>query len=127
MHWLISSLPYGGCDLACLAAIGIGGSRLPCALNRARHLPSEDMSRSHCRLEPPLCPNQAPTAEFIVSCLPTADRPLLWDVVTDEFFLDAMVGITRNMNAFGVCTPCCATPFPLRSEEQIDFLASLGV
>ena len=28
-------------DLACLAAIGIGGSRLLCALNRARHLPSE--------------------------------------------------------------------------------------
>ena len=51
-------------DLACLTAIGIGGSRLLCALNRAGHLPSEDVSRGHCRLEPPLCPNQTPTAEF---------------------------------------------------------------
>ena len=114
-------------DLACLAAIGIGGSRLSCALNRAGHLPSEDVSRGHCRWEPPLCPNQAPKAEFIVSCVPTTDRPLLWDVVTDEIFLDAMVGVTHNMNASGVCTPCCATPFPLWPEEQIDFLvAQLG-
>ena len=37
-------------DLACLAAIGIGGSRLLCALNRAGHLPSEDPSGGHCRL-----------------------------------------------------------------------------
>ena len=56
--------------------------------------------------------------------LPTTDRPLLWDVLTDEIFPNAMVGVTRNMNASGVCTPCCATPFPLRSEEQIDFLAA---
>ena len=114
-------------DLACLAAIGIRGSRLPCALNRARHLPSEDVSRGQCRLDPPLCPNQAPTAEFIVPRLPTTDRPLLWNVVTDEIFVDAMVGVMRNMNASGVCTPCCVAPFPLRSEEQIDFLVALAL
>ena len=109
-------------DLACLAAIGIGGSHLLCALNRAGHLPSEDMSRGHCRLEPPLCLNQAPTAEFIVSRLPTTDRPLPWDEVTDEIFLDAMVGITHSMNAPGVCTPCCATPFHFALRSKLIFL-----
>ena len=56
--------------------------------------------------------------------MPTTDRPLLWDVVTDEIFLNAMVGVTRNVNASGICTTCCAVPFPLRFEQQIDFLAA---
>ena len=115
------------CGLACLAPIGFGGSRSPCALNRAKHLPSEDVSRDQCRLDPPLCANQACTTEFIVSRLPTTHRPLLWDVVIDEIFRDTMVGVTRNMNSFGVCTPCCAAPFPLRSKEDIDFLAALAL
>ena len=71
-----------------------------------------------------MCPNKAPIREFAVSRLPTMDRPLLWYVVTDQIFRDAMVGAMRNMNACGVCTPCCANPFPIRSEERIDFLAA---
>ena len=34
-------------------------------LNRAGHLPSEDVSRERLRLDPPLLPNQPPTVEFI--------------------------------------------------------------
>ena len=50
-------------DLACLVAIGIGGSRALCALNRARRLPSEDILRERLRLDPPLLPNQPPIVE----------------------------------------------------------------
>ena len=57
-------------DLACLVAIGIGGGRTLCALNRAGRLPSEDVSREWLHLDPPLQPNQPPTVEFIVSRLP---------------------------------------------------------
>ena len=32
-------------DLACLATIGIGGSRLLCTLNRAGHLPSKNVAK----------------------------------------------------------------------------------
>ena len=36
--------------------------------------------------------------------------------MTNEIFLDAMVGVTCDRNASGVCTTCCEAPFPLRSE-----------
>ena len=94
-----------------------------CALNRAGHLPGKNVAKGECRLDPPFCPNQPPTPDFIASRLPSTDRPLLWDMLTDEIFLDAMVGVARNMNASGVCTTCCEAPFPLWSEAQIDYFA----
>ena len=115
------------CGLTRLAAIDFQGSRLLRALHWGGHLPFEDMSRGQCRVDPPFGLNQAPTTELIVSRLPTTGRPVLWDVVTYEIFPAATVGVTRNMNASSVCTPCCAAPFPFRTKEQIDFLAALAV
>ena len=110
-------------DLSCLVAIGIGGSRALCALNRAGYLPSADVSRDRLRLDPPLVPNCPPTVQFIVSRLPIADRPLLWDILVDEVFLEAMVGVDGGCNASGICTTCCPRKFSLRSEADIDAFA----
>ena len=61
--------------------------------------------------------------QFIFSRLPIADRPLLWDILVDEVFLEAMVGVDGGCNASGICTTCCPRKFSLRSEADIDAFA----
>ena len=57
-------------DLPCLAAIGIGGSRLLCALNRAGHLPSEDVSRGHAVWSRPCVRTRRPQLNSLCSACP---------------------------------------------------------
>ena len=94
-------------SLVCIAFlhIGIGGSRALWALNSARRLPSEDMSRDRLRLNPPLLPNHPPPLlEFIVSRFPEADHPLLSDILVDENFLEALVDVEHQGQMSGICT-----------------------
>ena len=86
----------------CLVAIGIGGICALCALNRTGRLPSEDVLRECLCLDPPLLPNRPPIVEFIVSRLPKVECPLLWDIVVDDIFLEALVGVDRCWQVSGI-------------------------
>ena len=66
--------------LACLVAIGIGGSRALCALNRAGRLPSEDVSRERLRLDPHWVQPWNRTVVFLSSCARLPMMSACWGV-----------------------------------------------